>query len=289
MAIDDGWAGAEAYEAYMGRWSRLVAAEFVDWLCPGSGIDWLDVGCGTGALSRVILARADPARVVGVDPSASFVAMARALVDDPRATFLLGSATELPEPAGGGFRSVVSGLTLNFVPDAPAAIGAATAAAGPDGLVGAYVWDYAGRMELIRRFWDAAIELDPAAAVHDEGRRFPICAPEPLEHLFVGAGLVEVAVRAIDVPTRFADFEDYWRPFEAGTGPAPAYARSLSDAARAALRERLRAALPSSGDGTVGMSARAWAVRGRVPTPNRSHWGAQQRAGATRPRRRRGH
>ena len=132
----------------------------------------------------------------------------------------------------------------------------------PEGIVAAYVWDYAGKMQLMRHFWNAAAALDPAAYDLDEGRRFPICHPEPLRELFQGAGLHQVEVRPIDIATDFQDFDDYWSPFLGGQGPAPGYAQSLSDERRAALRERIRAGLPFALDGSIPLVARAWAVRG---------------------------
>jgi hypothetical protein len=128
-------------------------------------------------------------------------------------------------------------------------------------VVAVYVWDYAEGMELIRRFWDAA-SLDPDAAPLDEARRFPLCAPAALEELWRSAGLAGVETRAIEVPTPFADFDDYWRPFLGGQGPAPGYVMSLDGDRRKALRERLRAELPTSADGRIRLTARAWAVRG---------------------------
>ena len=126
------------------------------------------------------------------------------------------------------------------------------------------MWDYASGMQLLRRFWDAAVALDPAAAALDEGRRFPICEPDALAGLFRDAGLDDVETRAIVVPTVFRDFDDLWEPFLGGQGPAPAYAMSLSEDARAALRERLRTSVPSGPSGTIELSARAFAVRGRA-------------------------
>jgi SAM-dependent methyltransferase len=127
---------------------------------------------------------------------------------------------------------VVSGLVLNFVPDPALAAREMTRVARPGGRVAAYVWDYAGRMELIRHFWDAAAALDPAAAELDEGRRFGLCQPEPLGRLFRDAGLADVGVRPIEVATRFRDFDDYWDPFLGGQGPAPGYAMSLDEPGR---------------------------------------------------------
>jgi SAM-dependent methyltransferase len=165
----------------------------------------------------------------------------------------------------GEFDAVVSGLVLNFVPGPAEALAELTRVAAPGGAVAAYVWDYADGMALMRRFWDAAAALDPAAAEVDEGRRFPLCRPEPLRELWTGAGLAGVDVEAIDVPTVFADFDDYWTPFLGGQGPAPGYAMSLPEDRRAALRESLRERLPVAADGSIRLTARAWAVRGQTP------------------------
>jgi len=254
------WASGEAYERYVGRWSRLVAAEFVDWLAVEPARRWLDVGCGTGALTATILERADPAAVVAVDPSPAQLETAEQHIHDHRAHFVPGDAGRLP---AGEFDVAVSGLVLNFVPDAGAAVASMAGRVVPSGVVGAYVWDYAGRMELMRRFWDAAAALDPAAVALDEASQFPICHPEALAARWRDAGLAGVETRAIDAPTVFADFEDFWAPFEGGQGPAPRYAMSLDEGRRAALRERLRATLPTAGDGSISLIARAWAVRGR--------------------------
>lgn len=258
------WQGAQAYEAYIGRWSRQVAPRFVDWLSVPGGRSWVDVGCGTGALSATILQRAEPAALVGVDPSADFVAQAAAAIDDPRARFLTGSAAELP--VGDDWAdAVVAGLVLNFVPDLAAALVEMRRVVRTNGTVGGYVWDYADGMQLIRRLFDAAIALDPAAASHDEGARFAICAPEPLRRAFEAAGFADVSVTAIEVPTVFRDFDDFWSPFLGGVGPAPAYVVSLEPEAREHLRERLRTTLPTAADGSIPLVARAWAARARVP------------------------
>lgn len=254
----------ELYEPYIGRWSRAVARVFLDWLAPDTGLRWLDVGAGTGALSRTILDQCAPAAVVGVDPSLDFVAYARARTSDPRVTFEVGDARTLRVPDA-DFDVVVSGLLLNFVPDRRRVLGEMRRAVRPGGTVAAYVWDYEGQMEMMRRFWDAAVALDPTAAELDEKRRFPAARPGPLAALFTRTGLSHVDTRAIDVPTVFRDFDDYWTPFLGGQGSAPAYCLSLPEDHRAALRERLRRTLPIRADGTIHLSARAWAARGRRP------------------------
>jgi SAM-dependent methyltransferase len=256
--MTDVWAVGDPYESYMGRWSRIVAVKFLDWLKIPAGRRWLDVGCGTGALSAAILAHSEPESLLGIDPSKHFVAWTASRLDDPRARFTVGSATSLPV---GSVDVVVSGLVLNFVPDAAAAV-ARMREAAPSGVVAAYVWDYVGGMQLIRRFWDAAIALDPAAAEKVEALRFDTCRPEPLESLWRDTGLQHVEVRAVEVATIFRDFDDYWTPFLGGQGPAPSYAMALDESARARLRERLRHELQTESDGSIHLFARAWAVRG---------------------------
>jgi SAM-dependent methyltransferase len=221
----------------------------------------LDVGCGTGALAETILSVADPGEVVGVDPSPAFVAFARERLSDPLVRFEVGDARALrADPAT--FDAVVAGLVLNFVPEPAEAVAEMARVARPGGTVAAYVWDYAEGMQMMRHFWDAAGALDPRARELDEGRRFTLCRPGPVADHFRRTGLGNVEVRAIDVPTVFRDFDDYWSPFLAGQAPAPAYARSLSEERRTALRERIRASLPTNAQGEHHLTARAWAVRG---------------------------
>jgi ubiquinone/menaquinone biosynthesis C-methylase UbiE len=255
------WASGEVYEPYVGRWSRLVARDFLAWIDAPAGLGWLDVGCGTGALAEAVAERCAPKRLAGIDPSAGFLDHARQRLGS-RAELRQADAQALPFEAA-EFDRVVSGLVLNFVPDQPRAAAEMARVLREGGEAALYVWDYAGKMEMMRRFWDAAAALDPRGAEIDEGRRFPICRPEALQALFEDAGFARVETRAIDVPTVFRDFEDYWTPFLGGQAPAPAYCMSLGEEARAALRERLRATLSTEKDGSIRLIARAWAVRGR--------------------------
>lgn len=259
--VEDRWIAGATYESFMGRWSRVLAPRFVSWLAVRPGAHWLDVGCGTGALGAAICARAEPASVVACDPSASFVRYAQEHHTDPRLRFVVAAAGKLPVRPG-GFDSVTSALALNFIPEPEAALDEMRRITARGGLVSACVWDYAGRMEFLRCFWDCAAALDPDARELDEGLRFPMCRPEVLESMFLGCGLQEVRCEAIEVTTLFAGFADFWTPFLGGTGPAPSYVAALARDQRGALAARLDDALPREPDGTICLAARAWAVRG---------------------------
>jgi SAM-dependent methyltransferase len=260
--ISDTWERGDPYERYVGRWSRRVAPLFLAWLRVPPGRRWVDVGCGTGALTAAIFDHSAPFSVAGVEPSDGFLAGARAGLP-AQALLHRGTATALPLEDD-AVDAAVSGLVLNFVADPAVAVAEMARVARGGGTVAAYVWDYAGRMEMMRLFWDAAVELDPGAAGLDEGVRFPLCRPEVLAGLFAGAGLGGVGVTALDVATPFESFGDYWGPFLGGQGPGPAYAMSLGEDARARLRERVRGLLPVKADGSIDLTARAWAVRGTV-------------------------
>ncbi|MGW7086850.1 class I SAM-dependent methyltransferase [Streptomyces sp. NPDC054871] len=257
----DVWAAGNAYERYMGRWSRLVADEFVAWLGCEDGLRWLDVGCGTGALTATVAARCRPRLVVGLDRSAGFVDAARAAAPPP-ACFAVADGLSLPVRHA-GFDVAVSGLVLNFLPAPGAAVAEAARVVRPGGLVAAYVWDYAEGMAFLRHFWRAAVALDPSAAELDESRRFPLCSPDRLRSLWTDAGIVDVAVAPVEVATVFAGFPDLWEPFLAGQGPAPGYVTALAPSAREHLRDALRETVPTRPDGSIVLAARAWAVRGR--------------------------
>ncbi|KRC50393.1 hypothetical protein ASE16_04980 [Leifsonia sp. Root227] len=254
----DRWERGDAYERFVGRWSALLAVPFLDGLGVADGLDWLDVGCGTGALTEAVLERCAPASVVGVEPSAGFLSVAAERLGG-RAELLRGSADALPAPSASR-DAVVFGLVLNFVPDVQAALAEAVRVARPGGTIAATVWDYGARMEFLRIFWDAAVELDQEAAALDEAVRFPLSDPRALRRAFETAGLTGIVVLAIEVPTVFADFDDYLRPFLGGQGPAPSYVAGLDRAALDRLRDHLIGHLPVADDGTIPLTAGAWAI-----------------------------
>ena len=260
----DDWSSGESYDAYVGRWSRAVAAEFVGWLDRSPGARWLDVGCGTGALAETVLSSAAPTDVVGVDPSPAFVARAAASVPDPRARFGVGDARALPV-TDGWFDVAVSGLMLNFVAERTAVLGEMRRAVAHGGVVAGYVWDYPDGMQLMSAYWDTATGLGLAEPTTHEAVRFGFCRPEPLRAMFAAAGLGDVDTAEIVVPTVFPAFDDFWRPLLGRTGPAPAHLATLPADQQLALREAVRERLPTSDDGSIRLTARAWAVRGTAP------------------------
>jgi SAM-dependent methyltransferase len=257
------WNAADAYERYVGRWSRGVAAAFLEWLAVPRGSSWADVGCGTGALTCAILTACDPASVRGVDASETFLLEARRRIVDPRARFERGDATSLPWSAA-SVDAAVSGLVLNLVADPDAMVREMRRVTRPDGVAAVYVWDYAGEMQMMRRFWDAAIEVSPGDAKLDQAEQYPLCRPDAMRELFSRAELRDVSVRAIDAPTVFADFDDYWTPFLGKTGVAPTYLASVGNDVRERIRRRLASRLAPDPNAPIELTARAWAVRGRV-------------------------
>jgi SAM-dependent methyltransferase len=260
----ESWGSGDAYERFVGRWSRRLALEFLGWLNAGPGLRWGDVGCGTGALTQRILAGFQPASILAVDRTEGFIQAARARVNDPRVRFELGDALTLTWPDN-SCDAVVSGLVLNFVPDPRRMAAEMARVTRPGGTVGAYVWDYSGGMQMLRHFWDAAVEINPNDSKLDQAERFPICQPQPLESLFREIGLDSVAVRAIDIPTVFRDFDDYWDPFLGRQGSAPTYLAGLDAAVVERIRDTLKARLTPADDGSIALTARAWAVQGIVP------------------------
>jgi SAM-dependent methyltransferase len=198
---------------------------------------------------------------MGIDFSEGFIRHARQLYPEAVYDFQVGSALDLPG-ANDTFDVVVSGLALNFFPDPETAVRQMCRVVKRGGTVAIYVWDYVAGMEMLRYFWDAAVALDPQAATLDEGRRFPICQPEPLQALFAKAGLDKVVVQTLETTAVFRDFTDYWQPFLGRNGPAPSYVAALTPDQKIALAEQLRQLLPIQPDGTIPLKMWAWAIRG---------------------------
>lgn len=256
------WQPGDPYERYMGRWSRPLALRFLAWLAQRHGQRWLDVGCGTGAMCTAIVDHAAPTLVIGIDPSDEMLAAASASLGT-RATLHKAAAESIPL-GDDAVDVTVSSLVLQILPDASRALQEMSRVTRSGGLVAAAVWDYALRARFIRLFWDAAAGVDPRAAKLDEAVRYPLCQPEALVTLFQGAGLQGVRTGAIEIETRFANFEDCWQALLHGQGAAPEYTAGLDEPTRQRLRKALRTRMPVGPGGATSLAARAWVVRGTV-------------------------
>jgi len=260
----DRWTSGADYDRWMGRWSRLLAREFVNWLNLPGGLRWIDVCCGSGVITEAIVERNTPASVVGIDASSDQISFARQHRARANVTFETADAMTLPFPDA-SFDVAVCGLGLNYIPDPSRGLEEFCRVTRSGGTVAVYVWDYAQGTRFLREFWDAAIAIDGEAATSDQAHRFPMCTPEGLRSLFEQAKLEDLSVHALEVITRFTSFDDYWEPLLTGQGSAPNYLATRDQQTQAAIRERLRAALPANAQGAIELPARAWAIRALRP------------------------
>jgi len=258
----DKWTSGSAYDQWMGRWSRLLADEFLKWLCVSSGARWLDVCCGSGVVTEAVAEFCSPASIVGIDASAAQIAFARMHRTHSGITFELSDATAVPFPDA-SFDAAVCGLGLNYISEPARALQEMQRVTRSGGTIAAYVWDYAQGARFLREFWDAAIAVDPEAREFDQGRRFPMCSPDGLRTLFQAIEVKNVKLGALQIVTRFASFDEYWEPLLSGQGSAPNYLAGRDAQIRAAVRDRLQTSLPTDAQGSIEMPARAWAIRAR--------------------------
>ena len=259
------FADAEAYERFMGRWSRLLAPLLLDFAGVADGARVLDVGSGTGALAFAIAGRNGQSRAVGIDPSQEYVAYAARKNPFPdRASFQVGDAQKL-QFADAAFDAALSLLVFNFIPDPEKALLEVRRVTRPEGPVSAATWDYGAGMRMLRVFCDAAVSVDATAKGRDEDR-MPLCRAGELAELWRQGGLRNVHEQPLEITMRFQSFADYWEPFLLRQGPAGAYAGSLNRDRLQALRGEVKRRLSvSDEDSPFALTARAWAVRGTVP------------------------
>jgi SAM-dependent methyltransferase len=239
-----------------------MALEFLNWLNLSQCLGWLDIGCGTGALSEKIYQHSNPSHLTCIDPSERFLNKAKERLNN-KGDFFVASANDIPKEDN-SIDVVVSGLILNFIPNLEGALVEMKRISKPGGLIAAYVWDYSDRMDLLRYFWDAAILIDPNSRELDEGARFPICNTANLKNIFQQADLNEVEVTKLDISTLFTDFDDYWNPFLGGQGPAPSYLTSLSKDLRVKLKNKIYDKLPIEPDGSIKLLGRAIVIKGKL-------------------------
>jgi SAM-dependent methyltransferase len=264
MSIDR-WTSGVDYERWMGRWSRLVAHEFLNWLNLPAGLRWIDICCGSGVLSEAIAGHSAPAAVVGVDASPEQIDFARQQRARENVTFEVANAMALPYADSSSFDVAVCGLGLNYLPDPAQGLMEFRRVIRPGGTVAIYVWDYQYGARFLREFWDAAAAIDPEAKVFDQACRFSMCTEEQLRVLFTRARLEDITTSGLKIVTRFASFDDYWEPLLSGQGSAPNYLATRDPKTQTRIRERLRATLPINAEGAIELPARAWAIRGRKP------------------------
>lgn len=259
------FADAEAYERFMGRWSRLVAPQLVQFAEVPDGGRILDVGSGTGVLSFALAAAKPHCHVVGIDPSKQYVAYAKSKNSfGERVGFEMGDAQEL-HFADAAFDGSVSLLVFNFIPDAGKALREVRRVTKPGRRVSAAVWDYGDGMRMLAVFWEGAMAIDPKAGKADE-KKMPLCQEGELGQLWRAGGLEDVHERPLSITMAFESFADYWDAFLLGQGPAGAYVRSLAPEKVSALREAVKSRLaPSGEEKRFTLPARVWAVRGTVP------------------------
>ena len=260
--MKDSWESCDSYEYYMGRWSRLVAESFIEWLSPSSGMKWLDIGCGSGALSEAIIYNHEPKVLTAIDQSEDFVSTAQNRLSS-RVQCIVGNALSLPL-GNSSVNIAVSRLVLNFIPEPEKALSEMRRVTDAGGTVVVYIWDYAGKVDFLRHFWDAAVDIKSEALNLHESNRFPDSSAEALKRLFEKAGFVDIETTSIEITNYFRDFDDYWKPFLGGQGPAPSFVLSLNEDENNKLRHTLKLRLPTQQDGSISMVARAWAAKGQI-------------------------
>jgi SAM-dependent methyltransferase len=260
--ITDRWTSGADYERWMGRWSRLLAHEFLKWLNLPGNLRWIDVCCGSGVLSEAIAECNAPASIVGVDVSPEQINFARQHRGRENVTFEIANAMSLPF-GDASFDVAVCGFGLNYLPNPSKGLAEFQRVIRPGGVVAIYVWDYEQGAKFLREFWDAAAAIDGEATAFDQARRFPMCTAAGLGALFTQTKLELVTTQALDIVTRFTSFDDYWDPLLSGQGSAPGYLATRAPQIQTKIRERLRTVLPVNGEGAIELPARAWAIRGR--------------------------
>ncbi len=261
MAHDAQWfTDGAGYEQLMARWTRAAGTTFLDWLAPSSGARWLDVGCGTGVFTELVVDRCRPASVTAIDPSPAQIELARTKQVAQRVDFRVADAQMLPFPEG-TFDIVVSSLVINFIANRPRALAEMRRVCAPGGVIAGYVWDFAAGLSPNSpiRLGLQQIGVTPPPVPGTEDSR---C--DALTSLFAGSAMKDIDTRVFDVTMSYADFEDLWRSQTPSYHPTSKLVAALSDSDRATVFASVRAKFPAGPDGTVTHSARANAIKALV-------------------------
>lgn len=251
----------DAYEAFMGRWSRHIAPQFLDWLSQPDGLKWLDVGCGTGVLCQTLVARCAPASVTGIDPLEKYIGCAQTITD--AISFQVGDMQDLPFDAA-RFDCTVSALCIKFVSDKAKGISELARVTRPGGTVALYDWDLSNEGNMTRHFWQAVGEALPELTEERTKRRAAKAAPEEMIGFFADARLQNIETRLFSFTARFESVDDYWAPLTGNEQNVGRFCRTLNAAQLSAIRDRLEDTLPVGADGTIAYEGRAWAIKGVV-------------------------
>jgi ubiquinone/menaquinone biosynthesis C-methylase UbiE len=257
VVFDDG----DAYERLMGRWSRATGAIFLEWLAPGTDATWLDVGCGTGVFTQLVLDTCKPRSIAAVDPSAAQIEHARTLPIAGQVEFKVGDAVHLPFPDR-SFDIVASALVINFIADPAQGVRQMVRVARTGGTVAGYVWDFA---DMHTPGWPLARGLLAVGVTPPVLPGTTVSTLDALQTLFLSAGLVDVGTKAIDVSMQYRDFDDYWNSATPRFLPSVQAIAALPQSDQSRVRDIVRGLVSFGAHGQVAFAARAHAVKGRVP------------------------
>lgn len=251
------------YDDFMGRWSRQVATQFLDWIAVERDLGWLDVGCGTGMLGQTVIKNCAPSSVTGADPLEKSIIAAKQHPDNKNIQFEISDAQNLPFEDS-KFDVVVSGLMIKFVPDKVKAISEMKRVAHAGSVIALYDWDMHSNMNTTRHFWKAVADIIPKPAEDRATDRTPMTEIDSIAKTFGAAGVKAVQQSTISFTTHFRDLDDYWNPITRNSQNVGRFYKTMTEKQREEVRLRLKQTLPFTDDGSISFESRAVAVKGIV-------------------------